>query len=302
MALSPVLKGYVALAITSVVWGTTWVASKMATKMIHPLQVAWMRQLLAGLCFVLFFLLIKKQALPTRRQFGWLFIMSILMFVFANGLSTWGVKYISSGFGALIGALYPLSVVMLQRFFFNQKTLTPLMLAGLVLGILGIALVFYENAFHSPQGHILPGIILSFIAMLSWSLGSIFLSRNKENINPYYGTGWQMLISAVLLFIWTAISGYNTLPAQISAEGWVLVGYLFLFGSIIAYVAFLYSLKTLPVSVASLYAYMNPIVAIIIGAVLLNEKTTLPIITGSLVTLAGVFMVNYATRRQRHLK
>ena len=300
--MKPVVKGYLALATTSIVWGTTWVASKMATKMIHPLQIAWVRQMFAGLCFVAFFLLIKKFELPSKRQFGWLFIMAILMFVFANGLSTWGVKYISSGFGALIGALYPLSVVILQRFFFNQRTLTPLMLMGLVLGVAGVGLVFYENTLHAEQKNLLPGIILSLIAMLSWSLGSIFLSRNKENINPYYGTGWQMIISSVLLCIWAQISGFNLPVTEIPVKAWGLIAFLGVFGSIIAYIAFIYSIKVLPIPIASLYAYLNPIVALIIGAILLGEKITVFIIAGSLVTIAGVFMVNYAMSKRRHLK
>ena len=298
----PIVKGYMALATTSVVWGTTWVASKMATKMIHPLQIAWVRQMFAGLCFVAFFMLIKKFPLPNKRQFGWLFIMAILMFVFANGLSTWGVKYISSGFGALIGALYPLSVVILQRFFFNQKTLTPLMLVGLILGVTGVGLVFYENTLNAEQKSLLPGIILSMVAMLSWSLGSIFLSRNKEKIDPYFGTGWQMIISSVLLFICSQIGGYNSSFTEIPINAWALIGYLAVFGSIIAYIAFIYSIKVLPIPIASLYAYLNPIVALIIGAFLLNEKITVFIIAGSLVTITGVFMVNYAMSKRRHLK
>ena len=88
-------KGFIALLVTSIVWGTTWVASKIAVQQMPALQMAGIRQLLAGLSFVIFFMLYKKFPLPTARQFQWLFVMAILMFVFANGLSTWSLQYLS---------------------------------------------------------------------------------------------------------------------------------------------------------------------------------------------------------------
>ncbi len=126
--------GYLALVATSFFWGTTWVASKIGVMEIPALQMAYIRQFLAGSILVGFFLLYKKYPLPTAKQFGWLTMMAILMFVFANGLSTWSLKWIPSGLSALIGALYPLSVVILQRLFFGGKPLTRLAYTGLLLG------------------------------------------------------------------------------------------------------------------------------------------------------------------------
>ena len=100
-------KGYFALFITSTVWGTTWVASKIGISEMPALQMAYIRQFIAGLCFVGFFMWYKKFSLPTPRQFRWITVMAILMFVLANGLSTWSLKYIPTGLSALIGALYP---------------------------------------------------------------------------------------------------------------------------------------------------------------------------------------------------
>ncbi|MBU3713903.1 MAG: DMT family transporter, partial [Ferruginibacter sp.] len=95
--------GYFSLFITSTVWGTTWVASKFALQQKIPaIQLAYVRQFLAGLCFVGFFFFIKKLPIPNKKQWRWIVIMSMLMFVFANWLSTWGISYISSGFASLI--------------------------------------------------------------------------------------------------------------------------------------------------------------------------------------------------------
>ena len=106
------------MGITSIVWGTTWVASKIAVMDMPALQMASIRQFFGGSFFVVFFLFYKKIGLPGRKQFGWLLMMSLLMFVMANGLSTWSLNYIPTGLSALIGALYPLSVVIIERFFF----------------------------------------------------------------------------------------------------------------------------------------------------------------------------------------
>ena len=290
-------KGYIALGITSILWGTTWVASKIGISEMPALQMAAIRQLIAGGIFVAFFMSYKKLPLPNGKQFRWLIIMAVLMFVFANGLSTWSLKYIPTGLSALIGALYPLSVVVIQMVFFKSKKMTILTLLGFILGITGIGIVFYENAFHQNAASFLTGLTLSVIAMLSWSLGTVFLARNKARLNPYYATGWQMLISAVILFA-VATATQPTIELQnISLKVWMVILYLVIFGSIITFVAFIYSMKKLPAGIASLFAYINPLVAMITAAIVLNEKLTINILWGAVVTLIGVFLVNYSIRQ-----
>jgi drug/metabolite transporter (DMT)-like permease len=292
--------GYVALCITSVVWGSTWVVSKLGLKEQMPaLEMASIRQVIGGLCFVLFFLLYKKFPLPTAKQFGWLIVMAVLMFVIANGLSTWSLNYIPTGLSSLIGALYPLSVVIIERVFYKNKNLTVLTFVGLLLGVTGIGIVFYEHAFNQhPQGFIF-GVILSVTAMLAWSLGTIFIIRNKVDINPYYGIGWQMLIGSVLLFTLACATGPIVAFQHITVKVWLVIAYLVVMGSLMAFIAFIYSMKHLPAAIASLYAYINPLVAMIIGTFLLKEKLTMNIVWGSIVTLTGVFLVNYSIKRNR---
>lgn len=292
-------RGYIALATTSILWGTTWVASKLGVNEIPALQMAYIRQFIAGLCFVLFFMWYRKLPFPSAKQFRWLTVMAILMFVFANGLSTWAIKYIPTGLAALIGALYPLSVVIIERIFFHSKKMTILTFLGLFLGITGVGIVFYENAFGHFNYTYLTGLSLSVFAMLSWSFGTVFLTRNKENINPYYGTGWQMLISAVILCLFAETMQPSVPFAAISVKVWLVIFYLVLFGSIISFVAFIFSMKKLPAAIASLYAYINPLVAMVVAAIVLNEKLTINILWGAIVTLIGVFLVNYSIRKDK---
>lgn len=289
--------GYLGLCITSIVWGTTWVASKIGVAELPALQMASIRQFFGGISFVLFFMLVKKLPFPNLQQFGWLVIMALLMFVFANGLSTWSLKYIPTGLSALVGALYPLSVVIIEMVFFKNRNMNLLTFAGLMLGITGIGIVFYENAFHHQSGGFLFGVVLSVIAMLTWSAGTMIIARNKIKLNPYYAIGWQMLISSAILFVVSALT-QDTVPiGNISATAWGVIAYLVLAGSLLSFVAFIYSMKKLPPAVASLYAYINPLIAMITAAIVLKEKLTINILWGAIVTLAGVFLVNYSIRR-----
>jgi drug/metabolite transporter (DMT)-like permease len=292
-------KAYIGLAATSIIWGTSWVASRIAVQSGVPgLQVAAIRQFTGGALFVGFFLL-RGEKLPTLKQLAWLAGMAILLFVIANGFSTVALRYIPSGLAALIAALYPLSVVLIEKMVFRNNRITPITFLGMLLGIGGIAIVFYENAFHDrPEGYGL-GIILSIIAMLSWSIGTIIIARNKVKINPYNATGWQMLLSSLFLGI-MAIANGDTIPvSDIPMATWLSITYLVFASSIVAFVAFIYTMKHLEPAIAALYAYINPIIAMLTGMLLLHEPLTIHIIVGSLITLVGVFMVNRSLKKQR---
>jgi drug/metabolite transporter (DMT)-like permease len=171
------------------------------------------------------------------------------------------------------------------------------MSTGFILGILGVAIVFYENISVEMTGAFLSGISLSLGAMLSWSMGTIFITNIKMELNPYYSTGWQMIISSAMLYL-MAILVQPTIPfADISLKAWSVISYLVVFGSIIAFAAFIFSMKRLPVTIASLYAYINPMVAMVAGYFILGEKLTIFIFWGAIVTLAGVFIVNYGQKK-----
>lgn len=284
-------KAYIALAITSIVWGTTWVGSKICVRYTPAFEVAAIRQFSGGIIYVLFFL-IKGEKLPTLKQLGWLTIMAILMFVSSNGLATVGLKYIPSGLGALIAALYPLFVVLIELFFFKNRKIKTSTFIGLFLGIAGIAVVFYDNAFHNHKEGFWIGVAVSMVAMITWALTTIFIAKKKSELNPYNALGWQMLLSSFIMYGIATATG-DVIPfAQIPLETWGTLAYMVVAGSIIAFIAFIYSMKHLEPGIAALYAYINPIVAILVGSLLVDEKLTINILIGSAITLLGVYLVN----------
>lgn len=290
--------GYLALSITCIVWGTTWMVSKIGVRYLPPFQMAALRQGTAGFLLVTYYAGYRKLPLPSSRQFIWIAAMALLMFVGANGLSTWSLKYIPVGLSALIGALYPLTVVLAERIFFGTRSINPMTLTGLLLGIGGVAIVFYENIFHHPGPGFFFGVGLSLAAMLSWSIGTMVIARRNISLNPYHATGWQMLTSAPMLGVISLLREDPLPPGAIPLNGWLSVLYLVIAGSIISFAAFIYSMKTLPPALFSLYAYVNPIVAMVTAAFLLDEKLTAYIFWGSVVTLTGVFLVNYSVRNR----
>jgi drug/metabolite transporter (DMT)-like permease len=291
-------KAYIGLVLTSTIWGTTWVASKYGIKQgIFAFELSAIRNGLGGLALIVFFLL-KGQKLPTFKEFKWLLGMSILLFVIANGFSTYALNEIPSGLAALIAALYPLSVVIIEKLKYKNTKITTLTFQGMLLGIIGIGIVFYENlAVHNSVGYFV-GVVVSLIAMLSWSFGTIFIARNKMGMNPYYATGWQMFLSCFFLGAAAVASGKSTPIQEITFTIWIVIAYLIIASSIVAFAAFIYTMKYLPPAIASLYAYINPIVATIVGAYTVNEKLSLPIFIGSFVTLTGVYLVNRSMKKQ----
>ena len=293
-------KAYLALTVTSIVWGTTWVASKMGVAHMPAFELANIRQFLGGGIYILFFLLIKKEKLPTAKQFKWLIPMAFLMFVSSNGIATYGLQFITSGLAALIAALYPLSVVLIERFYYKAIKITPQTLLGLFLGLLGIGFIFYKDSLQVHGGNYALGVGLSLFAMLTWSIGSIIISRTKIEINQYYSIGWQMFISAIAMGLFTYLSGNYIAITEIPAISWGVIIYMVIGGSIFAFVSFIYSMKNLHPAIASLYAYINPIVAIWVGSLLIKgEQITWNSILGTICTLTGVYLVNRSLKKQK---
>lgn len=289
-------KAYFALAATSIIWGTTWVANKIAVAQVPGLQISYLRQMFAGILFIVYFKL-KGEPWPTFRQLKPLLFISFFLIILNSGLSTWSLGYIPSGLGALIGAMAPICVVLLEMIIYKSKN-TLFTYVGLLVGFAGISMVFYENAFsHHDKGYIY-GLLLGLVAMIAWSAGTVLVSRSKIKINLYYGLGWQMLMGAPFIYLLSIVTGNHVPIKTIPFASWAAIIYLIFIGSIIAFACFMYSNKNLPMSISSLYAYFNPIVAMIVGSILLKEKLTVNILTGSLITLVGVYLVNYSMKEK----
>jgi drug/metabolite transporter (DMT)-like permease len=212
----------------------------------------------------------------------------------SNGLSTLALQYkISAGLGAIIGAIFPLWLVVIGLFMSRGKM--PVMaLVGLLLGFGGVCVIFYDhlNEFFDPQFRW--GILLSVIATWTWAIATLYTKKQALRFNPYFGLGLQMVISGIVLYSFSTLTGKAIALTAIPWQSWTAIAYLVIFGSLIAFVCYLYALQNLPTEQASVYAYINPMVAVILGSMIFDEKLTIYLAIGGLITLLGVFLVNKA--------
>lgn len=284
-------KAYFALVIVCFFWGTTWLASKEAVRHApYALQIAGLRQLLGGLCYVIFFLA-KGTTLPKGKEWWSIVVLSILNFVLSNALSTWGVQYISAGLGSIIGSIFPLWLVIIGLFS-SENNLKTKAVVGLLFGFAGICVIFYEHLGDFLNRDFRFGIFLSVASTWSWAFGTIYTKKHAVHFNPYFGLGLQMVISGGGIVAGSSLAGYATPLTEIPWQSWASIAYLVAFGSVFSFIAYLYALQHLPTEQASLYAYINPIIAVLLGWMLFGEVLTPFIIVGVLITLYGVYLVN----------
>ena len=285
-------KAIFALALVCFFWGTTWLAAKEGVRRMPPLQMASIRQIIAGSCYVIFFL-IKGAKLPRGKEWIIVIVLSFLNFAMSNGLSTWGVKYISAGLGAIMGATFPLWLVVIGLFSVREKIPVKAII-GLALGFGGVCVIFYEHLQDFFNADFRFGILLSLIAAWTWAFGTLYTKKQAANFNPYFSLGLQMLISGIALFAFANLSG-NAVPlTQVPWQSWAAISYLVVFGSIITFIAYLYALQNLSTEQVSIYAYINPVVAVLLGSIIFNERLSMFIAIGGTVTILGVYLVNKA--------
>lgn len=277
-------------------WGTTWIASKEGVRYIPGIQMAAIRQFIAGLLYILFFL-ITKAPWPKGKQWKTIVILAILNFTLSNGLSTAGVKYISSGLGAIIAAIFPIWVVIIS--FFRGERIAKLAVTGTLISFVGICVIFYEHLGDFLIADFRLGIILSIIATITWAFGTLYTKKKAASFNPYFSLGLQMFISSILLFAYNGATGISVNLSEIPISTWYAIAYLVIVGSLITFTIFIYSLQNLPPEVSSIYAYMNPVVAVLLGAALFGESLSLSIALGGSVTLLGLYLVNQSLRQSR---
>jgi drug/metabolite transporter (DMT)-like permease len=286
-----------ALAVICIVWGTTWVVSKQGVKYISALQMAGLRQMIGGSVYLLYFI-IKRYPLPSRQDFIPLIVLSFLNFMMSNGLSTWGVKYISAGLGSIIGAIFPLWIVLIGLF--TDKVLPPRKaLIGLLTGFTGICVIFYDHLPDFVNEDFRFGISLSLIATWTWAFGTIYTKKYAKVFNPYFGLGFQMFIAGTVLSFISSFDPAYTPVTEIPSITWFAIFYLVIFGSLIGFICYLYALQHLPTEQTSIYAYINPIVALVSGWFILNESLNPIIITGCIITLLGIYMINSSYKKKQ---
>lgn len=284
-------KAYIALALVSFFWGTTYVAARVGAQEIPGLFMAGIRQFVSGLILVAFFLA-RGYKLPGLNELKRISVQGIFLLCIANGLLTWAMEYISGGLAAIIVALVPLFIALFSVWLSGSAKITRWMIAGLVIGFAGVLIIFSDYMGEIKNKNFLFGVGLSLISVLSWSFGTVYTSRQRSSINILFNVGLQMLIAGIIMLIVCGITGKYINLATANQTAWIALLYLIVFGSLIAYSAYVFAISKLPPTLVSIYAYINPIVAVGLGWLILSEKMNWIMVIGIIITLGGVYMVN----------
>lgn len=292
------LLAYLSLIIVCLVWGSTYFAIRIGVATFPPFLFSAIRQIMAGGIMLVALKIIGKLQLR-RSDLLNQSITGILMVTLGNGVIGWCERYITSGLAALILSLIPVFVVVISYLFgFDRRRPHILILFGLILGCLGIILIFRDNLKDIANPEYFLGMLIAFGACLAWASGSVF-SKFKilNHKNVFQNAALQLLTGGIALVLFSLfLDDYTELKAISGKSIWALA-YLIVFGSIIAYSSFVYALKHLPIGVSSLYAYINPFIAIMLGYFFLNEPLTDITLLALTATLSGVYCINRGYRK-----
>lgn len=291
-------KAYLALSSVCVLWGTTYLAMRTGVSHMPGLMLAAIRQTICGVAVVGFFLL-RGERLPDARTLARLALIGILMLGIGNGMMSWGEQTVNSGLASMLAALNPMCIALFSLLVIRGTRLKPVGIAGLLAGLAGIVIIFYpllEKPGAAASG-IAFGTVLLLISVVGWSSGSVLASRHPFSLNIFYACGWEFLLGGVALVIGTALTGQSIPLTAVDSVAWWSIGYLICFGSLAGFSCYQYALRHLPATQVAIYAYVNPLVALVLGWWLLDEPLQWTILAGALVTLLGVYLVQRAFKK-----
>ena len=274
-----------------VIWGSTYLLNKIVVTEVAPLYLASIRFTTASILIFTIAKALNLNLTITKRQFLNNIFAGFLFLVYGNGVFVWALRYVDSGFGALEASIQPLMVLALMRMIDGKKIKTSSII-GISLGIIGMYLLVSQQQL-TYQENSLIGIIMIFTCVISWSCGSLFVARAELGPSYFVNTGYQMLSSGILLFLVSLLLGETWLsPLSWSASAQLSMVLLIIFGSIVAFTAFNYLLKEVSTEKVSTSAYVNPVIALILGWYVLDEQITVQSIVAAIILLTGVYFIN----------
>ncbi|MBK9008149.1 MAG: EamA family transporter [Anaerolineae bacterium] len=288
-------KIWIALLALYIVWGSTYLAIRFAVETIPPFFHAGLRFLISGLILVLW-RRAAGDAVPTRVQWKSVAIIGTLLLLGGNGLVSFAEQRIASGVAALIVGTTPMWLVLIESLRPNGVKPTWLIIVGLIVGFSGIYLLIGPSASTGKLQFDTIGTVAVIAAAFLWALGSIYSRSADIPKSALMTTGAEMLAGSVPLFLVSLALGewsrFNI--AQVSTESWLGLIYLITFGSMVGFVAYIWLLQNAPISLVATYAYVNPLVAVLLGAWFASEPLTSRTLAAAGIIIGSVIFINWA--------
>ncbi|AOM78583.1 DMT family transporter [Pedobacter steynii] len=288
-----------ALLAVAVVWGTTYLGIRVAVETIPPWFVAAMRQSLASL--LLLIILIRKKDLIWK---GWPYfrrqmVLSTLMIVMANGMTTVAEQTIPSGLTSLLNALNPLVVFIACVLVGLQKPSWRGFL-GVIIGFLGVAFIFREGISELLDPNYKTGIMFLCFAISGWTIGTVYAKKNNHKSDHIFlDLFYQFAFSAIVQFILAFMFSDDIAVGNWSSRSLIAVAYLAVFGSVFTFFCYHYALKRVTATEVSILTYFNTVIALFLGWLILDEVITIDILIATVLIILGVFITNYKKQKTK---
>ena len=295
----PTWKTLLAFAIIYFVWGSTFLAIRVGVREVPPFLLAAMRFSVAG--FVLYgWTIFRGERSPTARQWLSAVLLGMLMFVMDYGLLFWAEQRVPSGIAAVMLATIPAFMALSEIIFLRTQKLTVRLAVALVIGLLGVAVLMSHSLNLGGEPIDRAGAVALMIASVSWSISSTLTRKLPLPASKVMSSGAQMLAGGLLLTVTAAALGEfrNFHPSSVSRAAWLSLLYLIVAGSIIGFTAYVWLIHHESPTKVGTYAYVNPVVAVLVGYFLGGEALGLRTILGTLFVLVSVVVITTAPAKK----
>lgn len=286
-----------AFAIIYLVWGSTFLAIRIGVHEVPPLLFAAMRFLAAGLVLFLW-LIARREPLPTGRQWLSILLLSTLIFLIDYGLLFWAEQRVPSGIAAVIMASIPLFTALAEITLLRTQRLTPRLAIALLIGIAGVA-VLMSHSFNLGDTPIdRTGAFAIILGAITWSLASVLSRKLPLPPSKVMSSAAQMLAGGALLTVASVAFGEfgRFHPTAVSSTSWLALAYLTVAGSLIGFTAYVWLISHHSPTKVGTYAYVNPVVAVLLGYFFASEALGLRTILGTVCVLISVLVITIASR------
>jgi drug/metabolite transporter (DMT)-like permease len=288
-------KVVLAFGLVYVFWGSTYLGIDIAVQSIPPALMCATRFAIAGVIMLAVCAMTGRRIFYSPRQIALASVVGVLLLMGGNLTLSYAELSVSAGLAALIIAVTPLWFLVLDSMLLGHHRISGRGKAGLALGVVGLLVLFYpELTSRTAMGRKELWASLSLLGgSFSWALGSVLSKRWQSGMDPFSATGWQITAAAVANFVFAVLAG-DFSHVVWTRRGIGAVAYLIVCGSWIGYTAYIWLLEHVPTSKVSTYAYVNPVVAVFLGWLVLHERVSGFILAGSAVVVLSVILVTSA--------
>ncbi len=291
-------KAWLALAAVCIIWGTTYMANKVGVTHVPPLLFSAIRQIIAGVLILTWFMLRNQIPWKDRSYLRFQATIGFFMLSIGNGLSLVALRYLDSGIAALLSAALPIVFVLLNLAMRSDDRLSWSGIMGISLGMVGITFMSWDELHVSADSSYTWGLLFLLIALSSWAYGSLISKSRTWTYPVFLNAGIQMVAGGCITLTFSypleTWSDMQWLPEVT----WAMI-YLVLIGSLIAYSSYMYALAHMPATIVSIYSYINPLIALVVGWAILDERLDSRVGIATLLILGGVYLVNHDYLRKR---